>query len=280
MLRNYRVIHNDGGTLKDLSAQLSDARSPALVVEYASGDYLYIGSELPFNHRYFDVQVANDQAATPTVELWTGNTWTPAVDLRDETSNGTIPLSASGILSWAQNEEASSWGRDSTHIMGNSGLETLKIYDLYWARLSWSATLKTTMSLNYIGHRFCREVDLTAYYPDLARATLKAAWAAGKTTWNEQIIVASEEIAAELVRRNVMQTPDQIIDWRVFEKACIHKTAEIIFKAFGQDYEDQLVSAIRDYKIAIDVRAHRVDKNRDIKATGVERKSTTEFMTR
>lgn len=212
MLRNYRVIHNDAGTLKDLSAKLSDPRAGASVIEIASGDFLYLGSELPFNHRYFLVSDPNDQAATPTVEFWTGSSWVPAVDLRDETANAAgIPLAQSGVFSWAMDEQKSSWTDDDTEQMNNSGLETLLIYGLYWARLSYSASLKATLAINYIGHKFCREADLTAEYPELARATMKTAWAAGKTTWDDQILVASEYIVQELVKRNVMQTADQII---------------------------------------------------------------------
>ena len=281
MLRNYRVIHNKAGTLIDLSAEITNPRSAESFIEYTAGDYIYLASELPFNHRYFEMLEANDQAADLTVELWTGNAWREAVDLRDETKDAAgIPLAESGIISWAQDERKNSWAADDTDQMNASGLEALRIYGLWWVRLSWSANLLTEMSVKYIGHKFCTENDLRSYYPDLARATLKDAWETGKTTWEEQILAASEDIVQELIKRNVMHTPDQLMDWRIFEKACIHRTAEIIFSAFGQDYEVQLTKAIRDYKIALDVRAHRVDKDQNAKATGVERKSTTEFMTR
>lgn len=271
MLVNNRIIHSDNGTLRDLSINLNDlyAGNGALGI-VAAEDKLYIGSDMPFNHRYFCVATANDQASVASVEIWDGNQWRAAVDVLDQTkdANGRS-LAQTGILSWSVDKDYG-WGFEET-TEDIPALATLKIYNMYWVRISWSADLKATTAVSYVGHKFANDSQLEGYYPDLNRTAVKTAFKAGKTTWDDQHVLAAEEIIRDLRKKKVILSRNQILDFESFNDAAIHKCAEIIMRALGEDYADERASAIEDYNEALDKVYFPVDKDGDGRLDTVER---------
>lgn len=281
MLRNSRVIFNDNGTLRDMTVELGDILSGTYLFNYTtSQDYLYIGSETPFNHKYFDLYSVNAVSTNITVEIWTGTQWLAAVDVLDETKVSGVSFAQSGRISWSINQDDNSWSRDDTDDMSNSGLETLNIYGLYWVRLSWSATMTGTTTLSYVGHKFSDDTDLEAQYPDLARSELKTAFKAGKTTWKDQALIAAENIIHDLIQRNVINNGSQIIEWNLFRRASTHQVAAIIFRAFGDDYQNDLIQALKDYKEAMDIKVFKVDYNKNAMLDDSETRSISSVLTR
>lgn len=281
MLINNRVIFNNAGTLSDPSVALSNFYSESVVFDYETGtDYLYLGSDLPFNHRYFDMSVVNANSASVSVDLWNGSEWVAAIDVIDETSVGGVTLARSGIISWRPDEDESSWNWDDTDDMTASGLSTLKIKGLYWARVKFSADLTNTMAFGYIGHKFSQDEDLEGEYPEMAQSALKTAFKAGKTDWKDQTIAAAEYIIQDLRQNNVITSRNQILDSRVFCKASIHKTAEIIFRAFGDDYKDNMIEAMKAYKRYIELKQFNIDQNRDATLTEKETHPISTFLRR
>src|SRR3990167_11302957 len=102
MLTSNRIIFSDNGTLTDYSATLNDFYTGTVAPTYtASQDYLYVGGDAPFNHRYFDVSVANAVASTVSVEIWDGSDWNAAVDVIDETTTSGASLAQSGRIQFA-----------------------------------------------------------------------------------------------------------------------------------------------------------------------------------
>lgn len=264
-LRLQRIIHDDNGTLVDLSKQANEMfGANASLPIVAADDKLYIGSSLPFNHRHFEVATAN--AATSvvsTVEIWDGNSWVAAVDLVDYTLNSgsTVTLYQNGIISWTVDRD-SSWGlEESTENI--PALATLKIYDMYWARMTFSANLSNTTAIKYIGYKFSDDDKLRVLYPDLVRSTLLTAWQTAKTTWDEQHIIAAEEIIERLQKLRIIWNRNQILDWQRFEKASVHKCAEIIYRGLGADYDDKREKAKDDFEKALNVGQFNIDVNAD-----------------
>lgn len=284
MLRDNRVLFRKSGVFSDLSNKLSNIHSGTEVINFASGDYLYLGSSLPFNHRYFEISVANAVVASPTIEYWKGggSGWEPVVDVLDYTKSAAgASLAQDGIISWEFDPNDDAWSWDDTEDMTDSGLEDQKIYGLYWVRISWSATLTGTTALSYVGHKFAEDEALEAEYPDLSRAALKTGWETGKTDWKEQMLLASEYIVADLigVKRKIV-SPNQILKWELFEKACVQRAAMIIYKGLGEDYAHELGEAKKAYAAAIDVRNFQVDENRNGKLDAPERESRVEWLSR
>lgn len=282
MLRNNRVFLLRSAVLTDLSSALSDINAGTKVLDITAGDYLYVGTDLPFNHRHFEVSVANDQAAAMAVDIWDGENWIPTLDLVDETQ-GTAgkTLSQSGIISFTPNPDTNQWNWDDTDEMTGSGLETLKIFGLYWARFKPSASLKATTELLYVGHKFSNDAAMEAEYPDLARSTLKTAWKVGKTNWNEQHLLAAEYVVADLRSiKNLISSPNQILNWENYEKAGVHRAAAVIFQGLGEDYARELGVSMNAYKAALNVGNHQIDNNRNATLDEGERVQTNVFMTR
>lgn len=282
MLRDNRVLFKHSGSFQDLSAALSDIHSQTKVLAFTSGDFLYIASYLPFNHRYVDVAVPNAVVATPTIEFWTGEEWKAVVDVVDETKDSAgASLGQSGIISWQINPRETGWCYDDTDLMEDSGLEDQKLFQLYWCRISWSATLTAETELNYIGHKFSSDPALEAEYPDFASANLKNSWEAGKTDWNEQTLLAGEYIVGDLRgKKRAIADASQIMEWDLFEKASVHRTAMIIYRALGKDYLDELGSATKAYNSAMDLGNYGIDKTRDGSLDSGEKEVRTEWLTR
>ena len=275
MRLEQRVLHQT----TDISEAVNDFRTGTYTFAYTTGQYLYVGSLLPFNHLFIELGTVNLVAATTTVEMWWNNAWVAAVDLYD----GTAGLTASGRMQWNTNiDEGWSWERESADV---TGLSSTKIYDMFWLRLSWSANLTGTTSFKYIGQKFSDDAALYSYYPDLNNQDLRDSFdpanpSGTKTTWNEQHYMATEMIKKDLIKRSIIKARAQILDPYLFKDAACHKVAEIAYQGFGRPYFDQLKVAIDRYKQEMDIKYYNVDTNQDARLDPHERILSSGFLTR
>lgn len=262
MIRNNRIIFEDDTTLNDLSLTLNDIHSGnETIAMVAADDYLYIGSDFPFNHRYFKVSTANENASVVSVELYTGSEWDAAVDVLDGTASAGATLAQSGIISWVP-DRTSGWSRiASTEDI--DALSTLKIYDFYWARLKVSADLSATTALSFVGFKFSDDNDLASLYPELNTSSVKTAFSAGKTDWIEQQVFGADIIISDLIKKQRLISANQILNWEKFTLASTHKLATIIFRGLGDDWKDNLEDAEKEYWKAINMFNYEVDKDKD-----------------
>lgn len=262
MLTNQRIIHGDGATLRDRSVELNSIFAGAAVLDLAvTDDYLYIGSDLPFNHRYFQVSVANAVVSAVSVDIWDGSSWVAAVDVVDQTASAGACFAQSGFISWAT-PRGSSWGKEET-TENVTGLTTLKIYNLYWVRLKVSASLTGTTAMTYVGHRFATDADLGGYYPDLIQSNVMTAHTSGKSTWADQHFLAAEEMIQDIRRKGIAWNANQLLDWEQFNIAGIHRVAALIMSSMGADFVDARARSLADYREAMSVPALAVDANED-----------------
>ena len=275
MLLNNRVIWKNNTTLTDLSVKLNDFHSGSEVIDIvAADDAIYIGSDLPFNHRYFEVSVPNAEDSALSVSLWDGSDWKPAVEVIDQTQNVTgKTFSKSGIVSWVPDRDETWMYARSTEDIPD--LATLKIYDFYWIKITFSDDLTAFVdnadpdpdteatALSYIGHKFSDDSDLATYYPDLVLTKTLTAFKTGKTNWNEQHIAGAEEIIKDLRKKRIVWSPNQILEWQQFGLANLHKTARLIFTSFGENYKDERDLAEADYHRAMAMQVFNVDYNKN-----------------
>lgn len=271
MLSNNKILWSDNGVIRDLSIELNNHYSGTRVVNFvAAQDAIYIGSDLPFNHRYFELSVVNTSATVPTVAIWTGAQWTDTVALTDETSSSGVSLAQSGIISWVPDKDQASWNiqQDSDDIPALSGTH---FYDLYWAKITFSGDFNALTALSFIGHKFSKDEDLGGIYPELVLSSSMTAFKTGKTNWNEQHILAAEQIIKDLRRKNIIWSRNQIINWEIFTTAAVHYVASIAFRAFGDSYKDNFTQAIKDYSIAMNQLKFDVDVNENGRLDELER---------
>lgn len=256
---NNRIIYSDNGTLKDYSPQFNSYHSDSVDLTLKTTDYLYIGSRLPFNHVYLKLEENDANDLSLSVEYWDGDIWRSCVEVIDETEG----LKHSGHIQFTPNRRYN-WAWEPTNEDGSqiTGLTDVVIYDLYWMRISVSAESELT-SFNWIGNVFCEDEDIYPEFPNLEKANTKQAYKVGKLNWEEQRVRASQVLINDLIAKNVIQEKGQILDWRLFTTACVSKTAEIIFSAFGDDYIDNRDAARGEYKLRLSNMNYRADINKN-----------------
>lgn len=277
-MHDQRVFFSDNGTLNDLSKSLNDFRSGTETINYTlSQDYIFIGSFLPFNHKFIDVVTANDVASVITVSIWDGSSWNAAVDVIDRTSVSGVSLAQDGIISWST-DITKTWARQqkSTDVTGLSGTN---IYNMFWVRLSFNATLKTTTSLAYLGQKFHTDTELYSFYPDLNNTALKSSYASGKTTWEEQAYIAAEKIVDDLKKDEKLVSSDQILDFEMFKETSCHAAAMVIYWGLGHFEKHDRVKT--KYDANFKKGFLRLDLNQDANLEPVERVlSGAKYLTR
>jgi hypothetical protein len=279
MLFDQRVIFSDNGVLTDISIDINDYRSGSFTLPFVAGqDYLFIGTFLPFNHRYFDIGTANNVASTIIIEAWDGKDFSPVVDILDQTRAGAVSFAQDGFIRWSSSN-SQVWRREleSTVVPGLSGTN---IPSFFWVRLQFSTSLLSTTSINFIGSKFSKDSQLFSYYPDLNNTSLMAAFASGKTSWEEQHFIAADQIIFELKRKNLILSGDQLLDYELFLEPSVHKVAELIYSGLGQSFEDKRKAAEYKYILTLDQGYLRIDSNGDGKLAENERISRTGFLTR
>lgn len=276
-MQDQRVFFSDDGTLNDLTLNLNEFRSGTEVIDYVTAeDYIYIASYLPFNHKHFDVSVVNAETAAASVDIWDGSDWNAAVDVIDRTAVSGASLAQDGVISWTPTIDKY-WQREreSTDITGLSGT---KIYDMYWARFSWDATWTGTTALQFIGQKFSVDNDLYSIYPDLNDSDLQAAFASGKSDWNDQHYIAAQHIVRDLKKNHAILSSDQILDFDLFEETSVHAAAMVIYWGLGQFEQHDRAKA--KYKENLKMGFLNVDLNQDGRLETGERPITQRFLTR
>ena len=273
---NNRIIYSNNGVLEDCSVALNNYAAGAKALTFvAAEDAIYIGSRLPFNHIYFKLSTPSLTASTMSVRYYDGTTWVNTVEVIDETEGFT----KSGFVQFTPDRQ-SGWAMRSTNYAGESvtGLTSVVIYDLYWLKITFASNFTATIS--WVGNLFSDDSDLGVEYPDLVRPSTIANYKTGKTNWEEQHVRAAALLIDDLINKNVILGAGQILDWREFTNASIHKVAEFAFNAFGDDYVEQVISARKEYNERLSKRIYRVDRNNDAIETASEHHQTLGYFTR
>jgi hypothetical protein len=115
----------------------------------AQGDFLLIGSHVPFRGLNVDIDAANGNAATILVEYWNGSAWTD-ISATDGTASGGATFAVDGAVTWTV---PASWTKERMREMGltpAAAVGPLQQEPLYWVRVSVSAALDSTTRANGI----------------------------------------------------------------------------------------------------------------------------------
>jgi hypothetical protein len=190
------------------------------------------------------------------------------VEIKDET----VGLTQSGYLTWVPSKDETWQAEDTEEI---TGLTTLTIYDLYWLKLTMSATLAPSTSIKWIGSKFCSDDDLTNEYTLFANTTFRSNYKSGKTSWENEIILASRLIVDDLEKRRVIEASDQLLIRRRLIDACVSKAAQIIFKNLGDDYKDDAEKAKKEYYERLNKSNYGTDLNNNARVESGEKKAVT-----
>lgn len=263
-----RIFHDN----VEITKELIRLNGIHVDLDYVVGDFIYIASDLPFNHFYLKhAPPANNISATMKIEYY-GSGWNEVVDLKDETN----AIFNDGYIEFTPNRNAG-WSRASSSL--DFGL-TKVVYDKYWIRISFDATLKANCELSFLGNKFSDDIDLFHEYPVFNNADFLNAFETGKTDWEEQHVKAAEVIIADLIKKRVVIAPEQILDRRKFIGASVCKAAEIIYTAFGNDYIEQKREAAAEYLKRLDLSQYSTDLNNNAILEPVELQTRQGWLSR
>ena len=264
---NKRILYSDNGTIRDFSVNLNKYNATESEFSYVAGeDFFYIGSRLAFNSIYFKLNASNTLPTSMIIEVFDGQNWVLVNELIDETEG----FSKSGNITFVPDRD-SQWQVSDTNSSGQvvDGLESVKIYDKYWIRVSFTDDLDADCSLLWVGSIFSDDSDLGAEYPDLVKTSVISAFQSGKLHWEEQHVKAGEVLIQDLMINRVIMESGQMLEREDYRIASVQKVAEIIFNAFGDDYTDQKQRAREEYQRRLSNPMKKIDTN----FNGVEEKS-------
>lgn len=276
-----KIISSDNGTLTDISHIIGNFHSGTNVLPIvAAEDTWFIGQEAPFNHLYFKNSSVNSNSSDIEIKYWDGTIFRTAVDVVDETAVAAASMAQSGFVSWNPDRDESGWAWDNTDDMAGSSLATLKIYDRYWISLKFSNDLSASTALSWLGQKFSTDDELEGQFPFFAKTAAKTAFESGKTDWEEQHIIAAENIIKDLISRQIITHKGQILRRDELELASIQKVAEIIYNGFGSDYVDEKIDARKEYASQLKKGIFKVDRNRDGDLNASENRNRSGFLGR
>ncbi len=261
MLKRWqRVILDKDATQRDVSLVAQNGTGFDFDLSGAT-EYLYIGQYYPFNNLYFSLSGGNSAGVTgsTSVEYWSGSAWVDAVDVVDDTDE----LASSGVIQWQPNKNTG-WCQVAD-TSEETGLEitAFTLYDLYWARISIPAGfLHANTDCLFLGYKFCTHADLVKIDPEI-NEYLTPWGGASKTTWDEQIITASESVVAELKQRGLVVHPGQVLRFDDVYEATVYKTLMIIYSQLGESFKAKFDAAKDEYIIRMSQKRWTFDKDKD-----------------
>lgn len=276
MFLNNRVIHKDNTVLTDVSAILSDPHvgERALSV-VAAEDALYLGSDMPFNHRFLMVQKKNTVAGSISISVWDGDEFVACEDVQDFTSVDGVPFARSGMIRFSLPQNTG-WGKvyDSSEIdAAGDDLSSLKSKARYWIKVTFSAAFD--FELRYVGFAFARDLDLNTYYPQLNTERVMTAFNKGvpMNNWERLHVLAAEEIIRDLRKDEIVFSPNQVLNPETFTDAACHKLAEMAYSPGALANEGIVEFAQGKYKQAMAKMVFDVDTDGDGRLDEEEKKA-------
>jgi hypothetical protein len=268
--------------MTELTKELNVFSNGSAALTFEAGDYLYIGTYFPINHKYLELSMVNGSAATVIPEIWDGSAWKTAIDVLDFTENAGATLGQSGNIQFAADTAKWTWSfvnrtLDTPSLPEFSGLPD--IYEKYWSRIGFTATLSAT--IDYVGDLFCTEDDLLSYYPSFNEPVLLNSWETGKTDWKKQRVDASEYVVNDLRRRNIIMERSQIIELSKLVEPAIRYSAYLIYNGLGaRNYSEEADRAMAAYKDAMNQVKFEVDVNSNSRKDRQEMSVTVNRFTR
>lgn len=262
MLINNRVIFKDNLAFSDLSKVLCDPHEGSQSFTFvAAEDALYVGSDLPFNNRFFLLGAKNAVPGTVSVAFWNGTSFAAAVDVQDLTSYEGVPFARSGLIRFdlPRND---GWRKvyDTSEITELSGLT---VRAQFWAKFMFSAAF--AFELKYVGFSFAKDSDLKTYYPQLLQEKTKHAFNGGAAmeNWDAVQVIAAEEVIEALKREQVIISGNQVLDPELFKNAQCHKLAELAYGPGALRNVEMMELAQDRFNKAIAKRVFNVDENKN-----------------
>ena len=280
LYEEMRIVYDDGSALTDYSV-LNQDESENVTLALSTTKFLYIGQKCPFTSMYFYIHTGNsvDTGVTLKVEYWDGTTWREVADMLNDTISANKPLHKSGTIKWYLDDDYN-WQKvlDTTDDSAPAELADIRIYDLYWVRISSTAPLSSNTTAHQIAYTFTSTQELNNY--DVEISGYYASFETGKGNWIREIITASKLTLMEMKRRGLVTHSGQILELDDFNIPCSYKALELIYSNLGPSYVEKRKWASEEFAKSLNVQRPVIDTDKDGKITGSETKGTPRMMVR
>jgi hypothetical protein len=260
----FRVFHKDNGVFKDFSVEAQSLNSDTFALPYvAAEDKLYIAQQLPFNNFFVDFGTVNTAASVMNVEYWSGNAWATAKDIVDGTKLSGASLGKSGVVQFTTDRD-DNWEYivDTEDENGFDLQSDIALYNQYFLRISFSNDLDAGTILKNMSYSFTTNESLNAI--DSEVDSFLTAWGGvSKTDWNEQIMLASQQVVLDLRSRGLITHPGQVLRFDDVHMGTTYKTLSLIYSGLGPQYNDKRDFAISEGKRFLSLNRFSFDTNED-----------------
>ena len=256
-----RVWVDDNGTFNDVSLQLSDRASSVAFPLIAAEDKLYIAQQMPWNNIYFEFGTPNAAVVSPTIEYWERTNWVPMVDILDGTQSSGASFGQNGVLKYSPDRDEDIWQsvEDPREEAAGFGIPSnVIVNDQYWIRISFSGDLDAGTTLTRVGFKFATDEQLTAIDPEINNYL--TSWEAGKTTWTDQILLASQFVVADMKQRGLIEHPGNLLRQDEISQATAYRTLMVIYAKFGEGFAFQYDRAQENYNKFMNSKFFTLDK--------------------
>jgi hypothetical protein len=267
-----RIFLSDNGVLTDYTIEARSAATiPAVLV--TGEDYIYIGTWDPINSFFIEMgSVVNTNASVMSLEYWSNSDWEEAVDLLDYTKSSGKTLAQTGLVKFIPDRDKLISRVDDTTSSDSTPTELndIEIYDRYWHRLTVDATLSAGTVIKTIFYRFADTTKLNSLDPVIQNYL--DSWESGKDNWDEQLMLASEEVVSDLKKRKVIRGSEELIKIDELELPTAYKALEMIYAGLGGKTE--LEKSEKNRKNYLNVSANinfTIDIDNNARVTPAER---------
>ena len=258
-----KIIYSDNAVLSDISTNATNYHSGSDAFNFtAAEDYFYIGQRFAFNEFWMNIATLNTASSVMSLSYWDGKVWRAVVEVNDGTSgftqSGKVDFVPDRQYGWMMEDTV----RTSSGTEEITGLGNVTIYDRYWLRIAFSVDLDASTAIGWVGRLFASDEDLYSEYPMFNNSSLKTAIEAGKTTYEEQRLRATEVTIDNLISNTTITNGNQLLDAEKLKTIVVSKTAEIVFGMLGFDeYEDDRKRARAEYSARLNKDIFNVDRN-------------------
>jgi hypothetical protein len=264
-----RTLLYHGSALRDYSLDLQRADGNMPIPLVFSTDAIYLGQYFPFNNFFVEMEQVNSKTSALSIQYWDGSDFRDAVDLLDGTSLNSKTLNQSGIVQFQPSRDyAWNYMQDPVDD-GPSPLNTVRIEDLYWLKLKFSAN--TSGKIKNISYAFCRHEDLVIIDPEIN--DYLSAWQ--QDNWTKQILLASQNVVADLKARGLVKNNGQILRFDEVFLATVYKTLDIIFTPMGKNFVDKRKDYQKKYQEFIQGPRFTFDQTNDARVERCEIQNST-----
>lgn len=204
------------------------------------------------------------------LQYWSGREWTDVVDIMDGSSRQGVTLSRSGNILFSCDSDKSGWSRVGDTSKSNSPdeLKNLKLYNLYWLKLTVDDEINPETTLNELSFCFTSGDKLRGVKAEVDK--FFDAFKKGKTDWIPECIMASKLVVTELKKAGLVLGPQQVVRLDDFWLPTTYKALWLIYSSLGPAYLETANQMAHEFYKNFNVNNITIDENLDGKVNDVE----------